>query len=212
MSTIRANTITNSAGTGAPDFPNGLTDNSNAVLNSASSLPAANLTGNLPALNASSLTNLPAANLTGTLPAIDGSSLTNLPGSVTHLGTITTTTGSSQTLSGLDLTGYKQLLLFVAAVSVSSTGILRFGTSANNNNRFASQSTASGDYFWGSITVDLVSGVFGGSVTMGSSSSASVSSSTFSGPSGLSNASTSVTVSTSGGSFDAGSIRIYGVK
>jgi microcystin-dependent protein len=27
MSTVRANTITNSAGTGAPDFPNGLTDN-----------------------------------------------------------------------------------------------------------------------------------------------------------------------------------------
>ena len=37
------------------------------------------LSGNLPALNASSLTNLPAANITGTLPAIDGSNLTGIP-------------------------------------------------------------------------------------------------------------------------------------
>lgn len=90
MSTIRANSITNSAGTGAPDFPNGLTDNSNAVLNTSSSLPAANLTGTLPALDGSALTNLPAANLTGTLPAINGSALTNLPAPTTaQVGTAT---------------------------------------------------------------------------------------------------------------------------
>ena len=35
MSTIRANSITNSAGTGAPDFPNGLTDNGVAVATTA---------------------------------------------------------------------------------------------------------------------------------------------------------------------------------
>jgi len=44
-------------------------------------LDATKLTGNLPALNASSLTNLDAADLTGTLPAINGASLTNLPSS-----------------------------------------------------------------------------------------------------------------------------------
>ena len=42
--------------------------------NVASSL----LSGNLPALNASSLTNIPASNITGTLPAIDGSALTGI--------------------------------------------------------------------------------------------------------------------------------------
>lgn len=36
------------------------------------------LSGDLPALNASSLTNIPAANITGTLPAIDGSALTGI--------------------------------------------------------------------------------------------------------------------------------------
>jgi len=41
-------------------------------------IPAANLTGTLPAINGSSLTSLSAANLTGTLPAINGSSLTGL--------------------------------------------------------------------------------------------------------------------------------------
>ena len=51
MSQVRANSITDAAGTGAPDFPNGIT---------AASIPAANLTGSLPAINGSALTNLPA--------------------------------------------------------------------------------------------------------------------------------------------------------
>jgi hypothetical protein len=51
MSEVRTNSITDAAGTGAPDFPNGIT---------AASIPAANLTGSLPAINGSALTNLPA--------------------------------------------------------------------------------------------------------------------------------------------------------
>ena len=47
---------------------------------SLTSLPAANLTGTLPALSAANLTSIPAANLTGTLPAIDGSNLTGVGG------------------------------------------------------------------------------------------------------------------------------------
>ena len=43
-------------------------------------LPAANITGTLPAISAANLTNLPAANLTGTLPALDGSNLTGVGG------------------------------------------------------------------------------------------------------------------------------------
>ena len=48
------------------------------------SLPAANLTGTLPAISAANLTNLPAANLTGTLPAISGANLTGIAGGLTH--------------------------------------------------------------------------------------------------------------------------------
>jgi len=47
---------------------------------SLTSLPAANLTGTLPALSAANLTSIPAANITGTLPAIDGSNLTGVGG------------------------------------------------------------------------------------------------------------------------------------
>ncbi len=43
------------------------------------SLPAANLTGTLPAISAANLTNVPAANITGTLPAISAANLTNVP-------------------------------------------------------------------------------------------------------------------------------------
>jgi len=42
-------------------------------------LPAANLSGTLPALSAANLTNVPAANITGTLPAISAANLTNVP-------------------------------------------------------------------------------------------------------------------------------------
>ena len=42
------------------------------------SIPAANITGTLPAISAANLTNVPAANITGTLPAIDGSALTGV--------------------------------------------------------------------------------------------------------------------------------------
>ena len=42
-------------------------------------VPAANITGTLPAISAANLTNVPAANITGTLPAISAANLTNLP-------------------------------------------------------------------------------------------------------------------------------------
>ena len=58
---------------------------------STQTLDATKLTGNLPALNASSLTNLDAADLSGTLPAINGSNLTNLPGGGKVLQVVTTT-------------------------------------------------------------------------------------------------------------------------
>jgi len=45
-------------------------------------LPAANLTGTLPAISAANLTNVPAANITGTLPAISGANLTGIAAGV----------------------------------------------------------------------------------------------------------------------------------
>ena len=47
------------------------------------SLPAAQLTGTLPAISAANLTNVPAANITGTLPAISGANLTGITAGIT---------------------------------------------------------------------------------------------------------------------------------
>ena len=46
-------------------------------------LPAAQLTGSLPAISAANCTNIPAANITGTLPAISGANLTGISAGIT---------------------------------------------------------------------------------------------------------------------------------
>ena len=79
-------------------------------------LPAANLTGTLPAISGANLTNLPAANLTGTLPAISGANLTGVASTenirtntnatflqninVSGTSTVTTVVGTSFTAAG----------------------------------------------------------------------------------------------------------------
>ena len=66
---------------------------------SLTNLPAANITGTLPAISAANLTNIPAANITGTLPAISGANLTNLDASDLASGTVPTARLGSGTAS-----------------------------------------------------------------------------------------------------------------
>ena len=74
-------------------------------------LPAANITGTLPAISGANLTNLTAGNLTGALPAISGANLTGMAaGGAFVKGTIgvtsTTPVGiETTTLARKDLTG-----------------------------------------------------------------------------------------------------------
>jgi len=146
-----------------------------------------------------------AADLTGTLPAIDGSALTGL--GMTLLGTIATTSGSSVTLSGLDLTGYKFLQLSISAVSSTSTNDW-----LNLNGYSAAVVTAggAGTITYGGGFINLSTNAFYvNSVTLNGTAIASQS--TRGGPSGLTTASTSITFTISAGTFDAGSITIYGV-
>jgi len=96
MSTLKVDTINTSDGTGNITVSRPLSGSGASL----TSLPAANLTGTLPAISGASLTNLTAANLTGTLPAISGASLTNLPGGIT-LGTV----ASSNSGTAIDFTG-----------------------------------------------------------------------------------------------------------
>ena len=80
-------------------------------------LPAANLTGTLPAISAANLTNVPAANITGTLPAISAANLTSIPaanitGTLPAISAANLTsipagnlTGTLPAISGANLTG-----------------------------------------------------------------------------------------------------------
>ena len=87
-SEIRVNKIENRSGLGTVTFADTGVDLAGIVTAttfsgsgaSLTSLPAAQLSGTLPAISAANLTNVPAANITGTLPAIDGSNLTGVGG------------------------------------------------------------------------------------------------------------------------------------
>jgi hypothetical protein len=148
-----------------------------------------------------------ASQLTGALPAIDGSALTGIA-SMTLLGTIATTSGTSVTLSGLTLTSYKQVQFVVNEVSGTGTA----GTSFLQLNSLvigvldlgvATQSLTGGG------EIDLATGSFWGSAR---NSQQTGSGYAFGGASGLTTASTSITFTLATGAFDAGSITIYGVK
>ena len=126
MSKLRANQIVNKASTGAPTAPNGLvvTGVSTATSFSGSganltSLPAANLTGTLPAISGANLTNLDASDLASgtipdarfpsTLPAVSGANLTGIAAGVSEIDHWIVTTnfnGSVAPISG-NLTRYE---------------------------------------------------------------------------------------------------------
>ena len=154
-----------------------------------------------------------ASQLTGALPAIDGSALTGIAaGSLTLLGTLTTTSGTTQTLSGLTLTSYKQLMAIFNNVSATTSFDFKLNSVAGLALVPGQGSTQS---IFGFFITDLTNGVLTANATGVVSGSSSISAGT--GPyAGIQNtittASTSITFAVSGGTFDAGSILIYGVK
>ena len=87
------------------------------------SLPAANLTGSLPAISAANLTNIPAANLTGTLPAISGANLTGISGGkiLQVVSTTKTDPFSSASTSYVDVTDTSTHKVYFSNLSEVST-------------------------------------------------------------------------------------------
>lgn len=116
--------------------------------------------------------------------------------SMTLLGTIATTSGTSQGLTGLALTGYKFLLLDFRNVSLNGGGDVR----VNSNLLFTTLNAASvvGGQVMLSLASGWASGVVGGTNVTANS--------------GYSNATTAITLTTSGANFDAGAVDVYGVK
>ena len=139
--------------------------------------------------------------LTGALPAIDGSALTGIvTGGMTLLGTLTTTSGVYQTLSGLNLTSYKEV--HFSYKNVSST----WGSADQLyiESAFILQPTVNAaSLLSGGGIIDLVTGVI-----LSYSSTNLVKSSSI----GISTAVTSISFNFGAGTFDNGTITIYGVK
>jgi len=125
-------------------------------------------------------------------------------GSYTLLGTITTTSGTTQTLSGLTLTGYSFLVAVVNGVSGTTLTNLFFQGNDTGKSITTTQLAQ------GMITVDLATGI--AACSMGGGGNTTVTTAYIGFGTTLTTASTSVSVSVSSGNFDAGSVRIYGVK
>lgn len=127
-------------------------------------------------------------------------------GGVTFLGSITTTSGASQSLSSLDLTPYRFLRLTFVGVSTNSASWLMQVDGLS----IISPAQNAAATLRGIMDIDLTNGVF--SSQIGSAgTNASTNGSGFVGDTAITTASTSVTVSTSAGAFDAGSVRVYGI-
>jgi len=125
------------------------------------------------------------------------------------LGTLTTTSGTTQTLSSLVLTPYKFLRIVVNKVSFTTNSPLQFGGKVASNTPTAGVPGA--DSFMGTIILDLSSSIFSaqigvGNLTLGDSYAGAA----WGGFTAYTNASTSIVFS--GGTFDAGSILVYGEK
>lgn len=127
------------------------------------------------------------------------------------LGTIATTSGTNPTLSGLTLTGYKQLVLSFDGVghNAASARAILVGTSTANDVQVIS-TFASTDLARGILFIDLVAGTFSFPFFFGSTSSGS--GGIRAGDLAITSASTAVSIALdSTGSFNAGSISVYGV-
>lgn len=131
------------------------------------------------------------------------------------LGTLTTTSGSTQTLSGLVLTPFRSLWISVQGVSHTSGvgAVLRFSSPLLNiTNSLSASSTRTGY-----IQIDLTSGgSFLSNLAVSSSTSEVITSQAnvdvFVGRTGYTTATTSIGFTLSAGTFDAGAIDFYGVK
>lgn len=123
------------------------------------------------------------------------------------LGTLTTTSGTTQTLPGLTLTDYNQLLFEFNAVS-------------HNNGTSQTVSLGAGAVMSGVSASDALNGQVWVSLWSGIASPTLARSALPTSPSnnqnvaqtGYSTATTSVSISVSAGPFDGGSVRVYGVR
>lgn len=141
-------------------------------------------------------------------------SLIPVGGGVTLLGTLTTTSGTTQTLSGLTLTSYKQLYISIDRVSHSNAAT---GSTLRLEALNMTPIILYPDFGYGVISIDLENnGTFTSVCADNATSgiiSAGVSTGARAGESGITTSTTSLTFDWSTAStFDSGTIKVYGVK
>lgn len=163
-----------------------------------------------------------ASNRTLSLPDATGTvALTSdIPsaGGMTLLGTITTTSGNTNSLSSLTLTGYRKLYLVFNGVVITVT-------SGNNTMSVGGSqvalSTSSSSTFNGHMDIDLTVGTYISFLTVSATGTSNPSTSTagsafslYAGRTTLTTASTSISAVNggTGAAFNGGSIAVYGVK
>lgn len=122
-------------------------------------------------------------------------------GGMTLLGTLTTTSGTAQTLSGLVLTSYKTLFISVKGVSSDNASY-----SLRLNALQISEASGAAEALSGAIFIDLTTSVISAVLARAGLVVAYSQIGTYT------TASTSISFTLSAGNFDAGSICVYGVK
>ena len=141
---------------------------------------------------------------------------------MTLLGTLITTSGGTQILSGLDLTDYKMVVIFINAIrhnsAIASWPRILAETESVLLSLGVTTAPTSADFCYGMVQIDLTSGVINSNIgainvapptptfTAGASSIPRV------GYGGWTTSTTSFYFTYASGSFDAGSIVFYGVK
>lgn len=118
------------------------------------------------------------------------------------LGTIATTSGTSQALGSLVLAPYKSLRLIINGVSGSASINL-----ALDGIRCSQSSGSAAAVLYGTVEMDLSTGVFSGGAYTQTNNAES-----YHGKTSYTNATTSITISATGGDFDAGSVLVYGIR
>lgn len=119
------------------------------------------------------------------------------------LATISSTSGSTVSASGLTLTNYRSIIAVFDAVSLGiTTGVQVAGI------RCTSNLTSAANTFSGAVWIDLLTGIFSAAVGENTASGSAA----FGGNTGYSSATTTIAFSSTTGNFDAGQILIYGCK
>lgn len=208
MSTIKANYILDAAG------------GNTATINGAIPAPAISptltnpiISGNLGAGGANYGTSGQVLTSGGAGASTSWSTIAT--GGMTLLGTLATTSGTLVTLSGLDLTSYKFVVAAFKTVSVTidaGVGLRGNGTGAGINIAPSTGGNANG--INGILQINLTTGVYSSTMsTVAIATPAWAVSTPYAGnQTVVGTATTSIGFDVGGGTFDAGSITIYGVK